>query len=232
MSDKIEMAINADLKRAMSSFKTAMNKKYADGSGSIFSHDFKTKLPSVSSGSAKLDALLGNDGFVLGRIHEIFGDTGSGKSSIVTMTCANARMQYPDKYILYIDAEQAQSFNRMKALGLDCEKDEGVIFVQEQSAEAVFDIIDNAIKTGGFSLIIVDSIPALMTERELKGDFDKETMAEKARFLSKSIPKILESLKKANTSLIFVNQVRDKMDMWGGVTTPGNMSFYFSIPVL
>lgn len=216
MSDKIEMAINADLKRAMSSFKTAMNKKYADGSGSIFSHDFKTKLPSISSGSAKLDALLGNDGFVLGRIHEIFGDTGSGKSSIVTMTCTNARRQYPDKYILYFDCEQAQSFGRMRSLGLDCENDEGVIFVQEQSAEAVFDILDNAVKTGGFSLIIIDSVPALMTERELKGDFDKETMAEKARFLSKSIPKILESLKKANTSLIFVNQIRDKMDMWGG----------------
>lgn len=112
----------------------------------------------------------------------------------------------------------------MKKLGLDCENDEGVVFLQMQEAENVFEVIDGAVATGAFSLVIVDSVPALMTKRELNGDYDKETMAEKARFLSKALPKLLESLKKANTTLIFVNQVRDKMDMWGGVVTPGIVS--------
>lgn len=367
---KIEMNVSPDVKRAMTSFKTAMNKKYGEG-GDIFSNEEFQNFESISSGSAILDGLLGNGGWVRGRIHEAFGISGSGKSSIVSMTCANARKQYPDKYILYVDAEQAClgpdsdiyipskkgnekisalvnttfdvmsykkdgtffiqkgrcvetgtkelfrikteygyhidatsdhrllvndeykevkdisvgdkltatygisstdrtgyswnvtlakvlsiesigdskvydivtesnddfesnfvanglvvhncNFPYMKKLGLDCENDEGVVFIQMQEAENVFEIIDSAVATGAFSLIVVDSVPALMTKRELSGDYDKETMAEKARFLSKALPKLLESLKKANTTLIFVNQVRDKMDLFGGITTPGNI---------
>jgi recA bacterial DNA recombination protein len=191
-----------------------MNKKYGEG-GDIFSNGEYQVFESISSGSAILDGLLGNGGWVRGRIHEIFGASGSGKSTIVSLTCANARRQYPDKYILYVDAEQAQNFNYMRKLGLDCENDKGVVFLQMQEAENVFEVIDGAVATGAFSLVIVDSVPALMTKRELNGDYDKETMAEKARFLSKALPKLLESLKKANTTLIFVNQVRDKLDLWG-----------------
>nr|DAS92775.1 MAG TPA: Protein recA [Caudoviricetes sp.] len=115
----------------------------------------------------------------------------------------------------------------MKKLGLDCENDEGVVFVQMQEAENVFEVIENAVATGAFSLVIVDSVPALITKRELEADYDKDTMAEKARFLSKSLPKLLELLKKSGTALIFVNQVRDKMDMWGGITTPGGKAIPF-----
>ena len=226
MSEKIKMDINPDLKRAITSFKTAMNKKYGKDEP-VFADGEIRDYPSISTGSEVLNALIGNGGLVLGRVHEIHGQSASGKSTLVTLLCANARRQYPDKFILYIDAEQAQNFKYMKALGLDCANDEGVVFVQTQKAEEVFDIIDNAVKTGGFSLVVVDSIPAMLTERELKGDFEKETMAEKARFLSKSIPKLLESLKKANTALVFVNQVRDKMDMWGGLVTPGGKSVPF-----
>ena len=219
---KIEMNVSPDVKRAMTSFKTAMNKKYGEG-GDIFSNEGFQNFESISSGSAILDGLLGNGGWVRGRIHEIFGSSGSGKSSLVSMTCANARRQYPDKYILYVDAEQGLNYAYMRKLGLDCENDEGVVFIQIQEAENVFEVIESAVATGAFSLVVVDSVPALMTKRELHSDYEKETMAEKARFLSKSLPKLLELLKKANTALIFVNQVRDKMDMWGGVTTPGNM---------
>lgn len=228
---KIEMNVSPDVKRAMTNFKTAMNKKYGEGND-IFSNGQYQEFESISSGSAILDGLLGNGGWVRGRIHEIFGASGSGKSTIVSLTCANARRQYPDKYILYVDAEQAQNFNYMKKLGLDCENDEGVVFLQMQEAENVFEVIDGAVATGAFSLVVVDSVPALMTKRELNGDYDKETMAEKARFLSKALPKLLESLKKANTTMIFVNQVRDKMDMWGGVTTPGNSVYrYYLVTV-
>ena len=103
---KIEMNVSPDVKRAMTSFKTAMNKKYGED-GDIFSSTKYQNFESISSGSAILDGLLGNGGWVKGRIHEIFGISGSGKSTIVSMTCANARRQYPDKYILYLDAEQA-----------------------------------------------------------------------------------------------------------------------------
>lgn len=101
------------------------------------------------------------------------------------------------------------------------------MFTQVNSAEEAFDIINNAIKTGAFSLIILDSVPAIQTKREMSGDFTQETMAEKARFLSKSIPQLLKPLKRSNTTLIFVNQVRDKMDLWGGMVTPGGRAIPF-----
>jgi recombination protein RecA len=210
----------------MTNFKTAMNKKYGEGSD-IFANGQYQDFESISSGSAILDGLLGNGGWVKGRVHEIFGASGSGKSTIVSLTCANARRQYPDKYVLYADAEQSQNFGYMKKLGLDCENDEGVVFLQMQEAENVFEIIEGAVATGAFSLVIVDSIPSLMTKRELNADYDKETMAEKARFLSKALPKLLENLKKTDTTLIFVNQVRDKMDLFGGITTPGGKAVPF-----
>ena len=115
----------------------------------------------------------------------------------------------------------------MRKLGLDCENDEGVVFVQMQEAENAFEVIENAVATGAFSLVVVDSVPALITKRELEADYDKDTMAEKARFLSKSLPKLLELLKKSGTALIFVNQVRDKMDLWGGTTTPGKYIYSY-----
>lgn len=223
---KIEMNVSPDVKRAMTSFKTAMNKKYGED-GDIFSSTKYQNFESISSGSAILDGLLGNGGWVKGRIHELFGQSSSGKSTLVSLTCANARRQYPDKYILYVDSEQGQNHTYMKKLGLDCENDEGVVFIQMQEAERVFEVIENAVATGAFSLVIVDSVPALITKRELEADYDKDTMAEKARFLSKSLPKLLELLKKSGTALIFVNQVRDKMDMWGGITTPGEYIYSY-----
>lgn len=119
------------------------------------------------------------------------------------------------------------NFRYMKMLGLDMENDDRILFTQINSAEEAFDVINNSIKTGAFSLIVLDSIPAIQTKREMSGDFTQETMAEKARFLSKSIPQLLKPLKRSNTTLIFVNQVRDKMDMWGSSVTPGGRAIPF-----
>lgn len=228
VSSGVATEISKDNRAAIEILKRSMNKKYGDGD-QVFITDYDMNLEGIPTGSAILDALIGNGGWAEGRVHEIHGQSGSGKSSIVTMTCANALKKHPDKFILYIDAEQAQNFRYMKLLGLDMENDERILFTQVNSAEEAFDIINNAIKTGAFSLIILDSVPAIQTKREMSGDFTQETMAEKARFLSKSIPQLLKPLKRSNTTLIFVNQVRDKMDLWGGMVTPGNISFYFLI---
>lgn len=218
--------VSKDDRAAIEILKRSMNKKYGDGD-QVFITDYDMDLEGIPTGSAILDALIGNSGWAEGRVHEIHGQSGSGKSSIVTLTCANALKKHPDKFILYIDAEQAQNFRYMKLLGLDMEKDDRILFTQVNSAEEAFDIINNSIKTGAFSLIVLDSVPAIQTKREMSGDFTQETMAEKARFLSKSIPQLLKPLKRSNTTLIFVNQVRDKMDMWGSSVTPGGKAIPF-----
>ena len=226
VSSGVAAEISKDNRAAIEILKRSMNKKYGDGD-QVFITDYDMNLEGIPTGSAILDALIGNGGWAEGRVHEIHGQSGSGKSSIVTMTCANALKKHPNKFILYIDAEQAQNFRYMKLLGLDMENDERILFTQVNSAEEAFDIINNAIKTGAFSLIILDSVPAIQTKREMSGDFTQETMAEKARFLSKSIPQLLKPLKRSNTTLIFVNQVRDKMDLWGGMVTPGGRAIPF-----
>ena len=225
---KVKMNIGSDLSKAMTSFKTAMTKKYSEGDeGLFYDHSKEGKLESIPTGSAVLDYLIGNGGLVTGRIHEIFGENSSGKSSLCTLLCANARRKYPDKFILYADAEQACNISYMQSLGLDPINDEGVIVLQSPEINQVFDVIMNAVETGGFSLIIVDSVPALMTKRELNADFGQETMAEKARFLSSSIPKLLELLNKNKTTLVFINQIRSKVSLYGGTTTAGGKALPF-----
>ena len=89
--------VNKDSIRAINSVKMALKKKYGDD---VFSEKTIAAMPSISTGSALIDAEIGNSGLVLGRLHEIYGDTGSGKTTLATLIAANALEQYPDKYIL------------------------------------------------------------------------------------------------------------------------------------
>ena len=215
--------VNKDSIRAINSIKMALKKKYGDD---VFSEKTIAAMPSISTGSALIDAEIGNSGLVLGRLHEIYGDTGSGKTTLATLIAANALEQYPDKYILYIDFEQALDMRYAKLLGLNVH-DERVIIVQPSSAEEGFEILYNMLNTGSVSLVVVDSIPAMLTKRELENGFDAETMAEKARFLSRAIPKLLDVLKVTKSMVLFINQVREKVGYMGGKTTPGGKAIPF-----
>ena len=208
--------VSKDSIRAINSIKTALKKKYGDD---VFSEKTIAAMPSISTGSALIDAEIGNSGLVLGRLHEIYGDTGSGKTTLATLIAANALEQYPDKYILYIDFEQALDMRYAKLLGLNV-YDERVIIVQPSSAEEGFEILYNMLNTGSVSLVVVDSIPAMLTKRELENGFDAETMAEKARFLSRAIPKLLDVLKVTKSMVLFINQVREKVGYMGVVRLP------------
>ena len=220
---KAPASVNKDIMRAIASAKMSLKKKFGDD---LFSEKKIEPLPSVSTGSALLDKELGNGGWALGRVHELYGQSGGGKSSVVTLTCVNAIKQYPDKYVIYIDYEQAMNFEYAQKLGLDVE-DERFIFIQSNSAEEGFETIEKLVETGGVSVVIIDSIPAMMTKMELEKGYDEMTMGAKAKFLSTSIPKMLDLLKKTNTALIFVNQVRDSLSYGGGSTTPGGKAVPF-----
>ena len=220
---KAHASVNKDIMRAIALAKMSLKKKFGDD---LFSEKKIEPLPSVSTGSALLDRELGNGGWALGRIHEIFGSSSSGKTSVVSMTCANAIKQYPDKYVVYIDYEQAMNFEYAKKLGLDVE-DERFIFIQSNSAEEGFETIEKLVQTGGVSVVVIDSIPAMMTKMELEKGYDEMTMGAKAKFLSTSIPKMLDFLKRTNTALIFVNQVRDSLSYGGGQVTPGGKAVPF-----
>ena len=213
----------AEAKRALSGVKMALKKKLGDD---IFTEKVIGRLPSISTGSALIDKEIGNNWLVLGRVHEIFGNTGSAKTTLATLTMINALKQYPDKFVLYMDFEQAFNLEYSRRLGLDPD-DERFIFMQPSSIEDGFEIVDRMVSTGILSLVVMDSVPAMISRREMEADYDKETMAEKPRVLSRSIPKLLEPLKEANTALVFINQIRDKLSYGGGTTTPGGKAIPF-----
>lgn len=215
---------NKDVLRAIQSAKLALKKKFGND---VFSEKTPDVMPSVSTGSTKLDTELGNEGLVLGRIHEIFGDSGSGKSTTCILLCINAMRQYPDKSVLYLDYEQAMDTRYAQQLGLDVDSDR-FVFAQPTSAEEGFEIIDMMMSTNGFSICVVDSVPAMLTQQELEKGYDEFTIGSKAKFLSTSIPKLLEKCKHTNTSVIFVNQVRTNIGSYGGgSTTPGGKALPF-----
>ena len=224
ISENKSSAVSPDILRAIKTAKMSLKKKFGDD---LFSEKKVEKMPSVSTGSALLDKEIGNDGWVLGRVHEIFGGPSAGKSTVVSMTCANAMRQYPDKYVIYLDYEQAMNFEYAKKLGLDVE-DDRFIFLQPTSAEEGFETIHRLVETGGISTVIIDSVPAMMTQQELEKGYDEMTMGAKAKFLSTSIPKLIELIKRTQTAIIFVNQVRDTLGYSGsGQTTPGGKAIPF-----
>ena len=216
--------VNKDVLRAIQTAKLALKKKFGDD---VFAEKTPEKMPSISTGSTKLDAEIGNEGIVLGRIHEVFGNSGDGKSTTCVLLCVNSLKTYEDKSVLYLDFEQAMDTRYAQQLGLDVDSDR-FIFVQPKTAEEGFEIMDMMMSTGGFSLCVIDSVAAMITQYELEKGYDEMTIGVKAKFLSTNIPKLLDKAKETNTAIVFVNQVREKVGVYGGgTTTPGGKALPF-----
>lgn len=171
----------------------------------------------VSTGSTVLDAIISNQregGVPGGKIFEMFGGSGSGKSLLATHILANTQKR--GGIGVYIDTENAADPNFLEVIGI--EPDEGFLYVQEHRVEQVFNIVEKVINktrekdSDKLVTIIVDSIAAMTTEKENEEDYDKEGFAtDKAIVLSKSMRKITNLLGRENILLGFTNQIRDNV---------------------
>ena len=227
VDDSGGLSLNEKIK-AFEKIKASFSKKYSVDFGIEPVKDY------IPTGSAVLDYIVDNGGWATGRIHEISGQNSSGKSTLVTLTCKNALEKFPDKFVLYIDAECALNVDYAMSLGLDMMHDERVHIVQEQGASTALQMIEDCAKSGMISLIILDSLPALYTKREEEAEHGKDLMAEKARILSQSLGKIAGKLKDTDTTLIIVNQVRTDLSQFIPKEKPtgGNaIGFYSSTRV-
>jgi recombination protein RecA len=187
------------------------------------------KCDVIPTGSFPLDTILGVGGIPRGRITEIYGPEGGGKTTLALHICANA--QEAGDRAAYIDVEHAVDSNYTKKIGVDTST---LLFAQPDSGEQVFRIIERLIPTGKVSIIVVDSAAALVTEQELSGEIGDANIGATARLLASSLKRIIGPLKKYNVSLIFINQIREKiggMSFGSNETTPGGRSlkFYSSI---
>lgn len=184
----------------------------------------------TSSGSLVIDSLLGIGGYPKGRVIEIYGPESSGKTTLTLHAIAEVQKQ--GGIAAFIDAEHAIDPQYAKRLGVDIDN---LILSQPDSGEQALEIADTLAKTGSVDLIVIDSVAALVPEVELAGEMRDQTVGAQARLMSKALRKITGTLSKNKTTIIFINQIREKVGVMFGnpETTSGGraLKFFASIRI-
>jgi len=217
-------------KDALEKVKLAMEKINKDfGSGSIMclGDDPLGGVEAISTGSIGLDWALGIGGVPKGRIVEIYGPESSGKTTIALHIIAEA--QKLGGLCGFIDAEHAFDETYAKAIGVNIKK---LHFTQPDYGEQALEEADRMISTGGYSVIVIDSVAALVPKAELEGEMGDSKMGAQARLMSQACRKLTATVSRSGTVLIFINQLRSTIgNMYVfEVTTGGNaLKFYASV---
>ncbi len=186
------------------------------------------EVPSIESGSISLDLALGIGGYPRGRVVEIYGPESSGKTTLAIHAIAEA--QKSGGIAAFIDAEHA--FDRFYAeqLGVDIEN---LLISQPDNGEQALEITDHLIRSGAIDIVVIDSVAALTPRAEIEGEMGDSSVGLQARLMSKALRKLTANISKTNTTLIFINQLREKIGVMFGnpeTTTGGNaLKFYCSV---
>lgn len=205
-----------------------IEKIYGKGSVMCLGDKPNVDIDVISTGSILLDESLGIGGYPKGRIVEIFGPESSGKTTLSLHAIAES--QKNGGICAFIDAEHAIDPIYAQNLGVDIDK---LILSQPDNGEQALDIVEMLAKSGSFSLIVIDSVAALVPKAELDGEMIDNQVGLQARLMSKGLRKIAGILSKTNTTVIFINQLREKVGVIYGnpeVTTGGRaLKFYSTI---
>ncbi len=205
----------------------SMNKKFGEGTIDEISKFGDIKIERISTGSFALDGVMGG-GLPKGRILEVYGEPSSGKTVLSLFMIKE--VQKSGGKAAFIDCENSFSVQFAKNIGVDTDK---LIFSQLICAEDVLNIVDDLIKTNELDLIIVDSVASMCPRKELDGEIGEAQVALTARIMSQALRMITGSASKTKTSIIFINQTREKIGMYYGNpnTTSGGkaLKFYASI---
>ena len=205
-----------------------MDKTYGKGTVMKMSDQAILDIEAISSGSLGLDLALGVGGYPRGRVIEIYGPESSGKTTLTLHAIAEA--QKAGGIAAFIDAEHA--FDRFYAekLGIDLDN---LIISQPDNGEQALEIADNLIRSGAIDIIVVDSVAALTPKSEIEGEMGDSKMGLHARLMSQALRKLTASISKTHCTVIFINQLREKIGVMFGnpeTTTGGNaLKFYASI---
>ena len=208
----------------------AIDSKFGKGSAMMLdSKDApKTDVPIVSTGSLHVDKALGVGGLARGRIVEIYGPESSGKTTLALHVMAEA--QKLGGAVAFIDAEHALDKNYAKNLGIDTFN---VVISQPESGEQALEITETLVKSGGYDVIVVDSVAALVPQAELDGEMGDSHMGLQARLMSQAMRKLSGATSKSKCIVIFINQIREKIGVVFGnpeTTTGGRaLKFYASV---
>ena len=205
-----------------------LDKTYGKGTVMKMGDSEFEKVEAISSGSLTLDSALGVGGYPKGRVIEIYGPESSGKTTLTLHAIAES--QKTGGIAAFIDAEHA--FDRFYAQNLGVNIDE-LIISQPDNGEQALEITDNLIRSGAIDIIVIDSVAALTPKSEIEGEMGDSKMGLHARLMSQALRKLTSNISKTNCTVIFINQLREKIGVMFGnpeTTTGGNaLKFYASV---
>ena len=185
-------------------------------------------IPSISTGSLGLDLALGIMGLPKGRVVEIFGPESSGKTTLTLQVIAECQKQ--GGTAAFIDAEHALDPIYAEKIGV---KIDDLLLSQPDTGEQALEVADIMVKSGGIDVLVIDSVAALVPRAEIEGEMGDHHVGLQARLMSQALRKITGNIKKSNTLVIFINQIRMKIGVMFGspeTTSGGNaLKFYSSV---
>ncbi len=203
------------------------------GKGSIMrlgEHDVARDIQVVSTGSLGLDLALGIGGLPRGRIVEIYGPESSGKTTLTLSVIA--QMQKMGGTAAFIDAEHALDPQYAQKLGCNVSE---LLISQPDNGEQALEIADMLVRSGSVDVVVIDSVAALTPKAEIEGEMGEPQMGLQARLMSQALRKLTANIKRSNTLVIFINQIRMKIGVMFGnpeTTTGGNaLKFYASVRI-
>ncbi|MDC7996746.1 recombinase RecA [Gilvibacter sediminis] len=207
-----------------------LDKTYGKGTVMKMGDAAVQQVDAISTGSLGLDLALGVGGLPKGRIIEIYGPESSGKTTLTLHAIAEA--QKDGGIAAFIDAEHAFDRYYAEKLGVDIEN---LIISQPDNGEQALEIADNLIRSGAIDIIVIDSVAALTPKSEIEGEMGESKVGLHARLMSQALRKLTGSISKTNCTVIFINQLREKIGVMFGnpeTTTGGNaLKFYSSVRI-
>jgi recombination protein RecA len=207
-----------------------IQEKYGEGSIMKLGDARKVDVDVIPTGSLSLDIALGVGGFPRGRIIEVYGPESSGKTTLALH--AVAEVQKVGGVAAYIDAEHALDPEYAKKIGV---RIQDLLISQPDTGEQALEIAETLVKSGAVSLIVIDSVAALTPRAEIEGEMDQQHVGLQARLMSHALRKLTGIAGKSNTTILFINQIRQKIGIMFGnpETTTGGLAlkFYASVRV-
>ncbi len=201
-----------------------IEKQFGEGAIMPLGSNHHPKIEAISTGSLSLDLALGGEGLPKGRVIEIFGPESSGKTTLALH--AVARSQQAGGIAAFIDAEHALDPSWAKKLGVELET---LLVSQPSSGEEAMNITEMLIKSNAVDIIVIDSVAALVPQKELDGEMGDHFVGLQARLMSQALRKLTGVISKSKSCVIFINQIREKIGVMFGSpeTTPGGRALKF-----
>ena len=230
MKPKAGESTKAPLSEALLDALASIQKSHGEGSIMRMGDRNEAVVEGISTGSLGLDICIGGKGLPRGRVIEIFGPESSGKTTLTLHVVANAQRQ--GGVCAFIDAEHALDPQYAKRLGVDLDS---LLISQPDNGEQALDICETLAKSGAVDVIVIDSVAALVPKAEIEGEMGDSFVGLQARLMSQALRKLTAVTAKSKTTLVFINQIREKIGVMFGspeTTTGGRaLKFYSSVRV-